>query len=138
MSSISTYMEFRNVTLTFLPPTKVKGKEEEEGEPLGFDVRDIDIGLHAWMVQCDYDPTDSHFSSSNSTIDAVWELCRYTLQAGVLDIFTDSNTRECRPYDADDLIAATGRQMLQRDFIEKSTWPVEWQQMMGKSRVVGL
>ena len=40
---------------------------------------------------------DSHFQSSNSTLDAVWELSRYTLDAASLDTYTDSNTRERRP-----------------------------------------
>ena len=51
--------------------------------------------------------------------------------------YTDSNTRERRPYEADGIIASTGRLLLQRDFlwgrhshawvIEFPTCPVEWQ-----------
>ena len=72
-------------------------------------------------------------------LNRVWELNRYTLEAAVLDTYTDSNTRERTPYEADGLIAATGRLMLQRDMMwarhshsfifTHPTWPVEWKQM---------
>jgi hypothetical protein len=56
-----------------------------------------------------------------------------------LDTYTDSNTRERRPYECDGLIAATGRGLLQNDpmwgrhshswVLEVPTWPVEWMQV---------
>jgi len=61
------------------------------------------------------------------------------VQAGIIDTYTDSNTRERRPYEADGLVAATARGWVQRDFawarhshsyvFAFPTWPVEWQQM---------
>ena len=42
-----------------------------------------------------------------SMLMTVWELNRYTVQAGILDTYTDSNTRERRPYEADGLVEAT-------------------------------
>eukprot|EP00750_Incisomonas_marina_P012861 INCI17172.1.p1 GENE.INCI17172.1~~INCI17172.1.p1 ORF type:complete len:598 (+),score=75.71 INCI17172.1:319-2112(+) len=33
-------------------------------------------------------------SSSDARLNAVWELCQYTLEAGTLDVNTDSNTRQ--------------------------------------------
>jgi hypothetical protein len=91
--------------------------------------------LSAWKVHYPYDPADSAFTSSNATLNAVWELCRYTLEAASLDTYTDSNTRERRPYEADGIIAATGRLLTQRDVlwprhshawvIQYPTWPVE-------------
>lgn len=34
------------------------------------------------------------FDSSDARLNAVWELCQYTLEAGTLDVNTDSNTRQ--------------------------------------------
>jgi len=69
----------------------------------------------------------------------VWELSRYTLDAASMDTYTDSNTRERRPYEADGIIAATARLLVQRDYlwprhshawvIQNPTWPVEWKQL---------
>jgi len=95
--------------------------------------------LSAWKVNYPYDSTDSHFESSNATLDAVYEISRYTLEAASLDTYTDSNTRERRPYEADGIIAATARLLIQRDYlwprhshawvINDPTWPVEWKQL---------
>ncbi len=35
----------------------------------------------------------------------MYDLCRYTLLSAALDTYTDSNTRERTPYEADGLIA---------------------------------
>ena len=98
-----------------------------------------DFTLSAWVVNYPWAEEDSTFTSSNATLNAVWELCRYTVHAAALDTYTDSNTRERRPYEADGIIAASGRLMVQRDFlwarhshafvIQNPTWPVEWQQI---------
>jgi hypothetical protein len=63
---------------------------------------------------------DSHFESASpegrnesSVLAKVWELNRYTAQAAVLDTYTDSNTRERRPYEADGLVASTSRGWVQ-------------------------
>ena len=76
---------------------------------------------------------------ARSMLMAVWELNRYTVQAGILDTYTDSNTRERRPYEADGLVEATAHLWLQRDVmwarhshayvIQYPTWPVEWVQV---------
>ena len=69
----------------------------------------------------------------------MWAQSRYTLQAGVVDTYTDSNTRERRVYECDGLIAASGRLLVQGDVawvrhshsyvLQHPTWPVEWLQM---------
>ena len=66
-------------------------------------------------------------------------LLYYTPQAASLDTYTDSNTRERRPYEADGIIAATARLLVQRDVlwarhshawvIQSPTWPGEWKQI---------
>ena len=95
--------------------------------------------LGAWKVHYPYVATDSFFVSSDATLNAVYELSRYTLEAASLDTYTDSNTRERRPYEADGIIAATARLLVQRDYLwarhshayvlEHPTWPVEWKQI---------
>jgi alpha-L-rhamnosidase len=114
-------MEFRFVNIVFATPPPASW------------------GLRAWRVQYPWVANDTAFDSSNATLNAVWELSRYTLEAGVLDTYTDSNTRERRPYEADGLVVASARGWVQRDFawarhshsyvFTYPTWPVEWQQM---------
>lgn len=43
-----------------------------------------------------YIDSDSSFSSDDTTLNSVYELARWTLDGGVLDTYTDSNTRERR------------------------------------------
>jgi len=45
--------------------------------------------LSAWKTHYAWYDEDSSFSSSNSTLDAVYNLCRYTLDAASLDTYTD-------------------------------------------------
>eukprot|EP01046_Picozoa_sp_COSAG06_P023084 COSAG06_NODE_1818_length_8294_cov_40.638560_5_plen_735_part_00 len=94
------YMECRFVQLTFSGTMALDG-----------------FTLTAWKAHYVWYEEDSHFSSSNATLDAVWDLCRYTLDAASLDSYTDSNTRERTVYEADGIIAATDRLLVQRDLL---------------------
>lgn len=95
--------------------------------------------LSAWRVNYPWVDSESSFTSSNATLNAVYDLCRYTLYSAAIDTYTDSNTRERTPYEADGIIAASGRLTLQRDFLwprhshayvlQNPTWPVEWKQI---------
>ena len=79
------------------------------------------------------------FVSSDTMLNQVHELARWTLEAGVVDTLTDSNARERRPYECDGFIGGSNRALLQMDqmlnrhsyawVLEVPTWPVEWQQM---------
>ena len=75
------------------------------------------FALGAWKVHYPWVDADSAFASSNATLDAVWRLARYTVHAASLDTYSDSNTRERRPYEADGVIAATARLLVQRDVL---------------------
>ena len=115
------YQNFRYLELTFL-----------DGP------RPSDLSVGAWSVAYEWVQGQSAFSSSNATLDRVWKLCADTLRYVVLDTYTDSNTRERRPYESDGMIAAQNRGLLQRDHmwqrhsaswvLEYPTWPIEWQQ----------
>ena len=123
------YAEFRFVNVVLQQPAG------GGGGGLAFE----DLELRAWRVEQEWDEAASAFSSTNATLDAVWELSRWTLRAGLLDTYTDSNTRERRPYECDGLIAAAGRLLVQGDVawvrhshsyvLAHPTWPIEWQQM---------
>jgi alpha-L-rhamnosidase len=116
------YMECRFVTVAFSGTMDLSG-----------------FTLSAWKTHYPYYDSDSQFTSSNATLNAVYELSRYTLEAASLDTYTDSNTRERRPYEADGIIAASARMLVQRDVLwprhshawvmNDPTWPVEWKQI---------
>ena len=115
------YQNFRYLELTFLD---------------GPAPSDVSVG--AWGVHYEWDEGQSAFHSSNATLNHVWRLCENTLRYVVMDTYTDSNTRERRPYESDGMIAALNRGLLQRDrmwqrhsaswILEYPTWPTEWQQ----------
>jgi len=76
------YMEFRFVNILF------------DGAPPS------DWEVTAWQAQYEWVEEDSFFTCSNATLQAVWDLNEYTVKMGLLDTFTDSNTRERKPYEA--------------------------------------
>ena len=96
--------------------------------------------VSAWGVNAPFDPTESFFNSSDTVLNRVWGLSSQMLEKGVLDTYTDSNARERRPYEADGLITAANRMLLQSNNVMWSrhshswiftfpTWPVEWLMM---------
>ena len=60
------------------------------------------------------------FQSSNSSLDAVWGLVRYTLVAVSLDINTDSNTRQRDLCHTDAFITSLGQVRRQRTMFLKN------------------
>ncbi len=76
------------------------------------------------------------FESSNSTLDSIWEICRYTIEAtDFLGYYIDGD-RERIPYEADayinqlchyavDAEYAIGKKSLEY-FMSHATWPTEW------------
>ena len=83
-----------------------------------------------------FDDGAASFSSSNATLNAVWELARYSIKATTFaDIYIDGD-RERRPYEADAYIQQLGHYAIDWDYAlaRKSheylmvtpTWPTEW------------
>ena len=83
-----------------------------------------------------FDDGAASFSSSNATLNAVWELSRYSIKATTFaDIYIDGD-RERRPYEADAYIQQLGHYAIDRDYalarksheylMVNSTWPTEW------------
>jgi len=84
-----------------------------------------------------FDDMGAEFASSDSVLNAVWELGRYTLKAtSFLGIYIDGE-RERIPYEGDAYIQMLGHYAVDREFaiqrhtheflLRNSTWPTEWQ-----------
>jgi hypothetical protein len=152
MYPMRTGNRYRNVwTVTITPPSDVTTFEHHEymlfrfatvevvsPRPLPARSGALELDLAAWRVNYPWRDGDSHFSSSDSTLNAVWQLAADTLRFTSLDTATDSNTRERLPYEADGYITGQSRLALQAEFawprhswrhnILNPTWPTEWRQ----------
>ncbi len=83
-----------------------------------------------------FDETESYFTSSDTVLNKVWDLCKYSMKAtSFLGVFVDGD-RERIPYEADALINQLGFYNVVRDYsigrysheylIHRPTWPTEW------------
>ena len=98
----------------------------------------ISYVLTAWTVRYPFKEGEANFRSSNSMLDAVYNLSVNTLRMTSLDTATDSNTRERLPYEGDSFITGHSRLSLQREYqwsrhswrhnILNPTSPTEWRQ----------
>lgn len=93
-----------------------------------------DVVRHTVVYPFDYEA--AHFSSEDPTLNAVWELCKYTIKAtSALGIYIDGD-RERIPYEADALINQLGHYTTDREYamarrsseylLQHPTWPTEW------------
>lgn len=80
----------------------------------------------------------SSFNSSNTILNQIWELCKYSIKATTFNGLYVDGDRERIPYEADaylnqlchyttDREYAIARQTIEY-FMEHPTWPTEWQQ----------
>lgn len=83
-----------------------------------------------------FDETESYFTSSDTVLNQVWDLCKYSMKAtSFLGIFVDGD-RERIPYEADAYINQLGYYNVVSDYsigrysheylITHPTWPTEW------------
>jgi alpha-L-rhamnosidase len=88
------------------------------------------------VVRYPFDEKAAQFTSSDPTLNAVWELCRYSIAATTYaGVYVDGD-RERRPYEADAYINQLGHYAIDREFtlarysheylIQHPTWPTEW------------
>lgn len=105
---------------------------EVEGAPSSFSAEHI--RRISWAVPFDDDA--SHFESSSRELDAVWDLCKYSIKATTfMGLYVDGD-RERKPYEADVLInqlshygvdARYDTARLSHEYLLKHpTWPTEW------------
>ncbi|MCW3052237.1 MAG: hypothetical protein JWN14_1407, partial [Chthonomonadales bacterium] len=87
-------------------------------------------------VRYPFDENAARFTSSDPTLNAVWELCRYSIVATTYaGVYVDGD-RERKPYEADAYIDQLGHYSIDREFtlarysheylIQHPTWPTEW------------
>ena len=83
-----------------------------------------------------FDDAASSFTSSNPSLDLIWELSKYTIRATTFaDVYIDGD-RERTPYEADAYIQQLGHYAVDRDYalarysheylMVNPTWPTEW------------
>jgi alpha-L-rhamnosidase len=83
-----------------------------------------------------FNDTASYFTSSDSTLNKIWDLCKYSIKAtSFCGIYVDGD-RERIPYEADALINQLSHYSVDHDyalarktneyFINHPTWPTEW------------
>ncbi|MGV3763612.1 alpha-L-rhamnosidase-related protein [Parapedobacter sp.] len=87
-------------------------------------------------VHYPFDDFASHFESSDSVLNAVWELCKYSIKAtSFAGIYVDGD-RERIPYEADAYINQLGHYSVDKEYtmarrsheylLHHATWPTEW------------
>ena len=87
-----------------------------------------------------FDDDASSFVCSDENLNAVWDLCKYTLKATpFLGVYADGN-RERMPYEADAYIQQLGHFAVDREYaiakytinflLDHASWPTEWQMHM--------
>jgi alpha-L-rhamnosidase len=92
--------------------------------------------LQREMVHYPFDDGASHFKSSNDTLNKIWDLSKYSIEAtSFAGIYVDGD-RERIPYEADALINQLGHYGVDREYsmarrstdylLEHPTWPTEW------------
>jgi hypothetical protein len=83
-----------------------------------------------------FDESESHFKSSDTVLNQVWDLCKYSIKAtSFMGVYVDGD-RERIPYEADALINQLCHYGVAREFsigrysheylINRPTWPTEW------------
>ena len=88
------------------------------------------------MVHYAWDEDASYFHSSDSVLNQVWDLCRYSIKATTFaGVYVDGD-RERIPYEADAIINQLGHYCTDREYTmgryttdylcHNATWPTEW------------
>lgn len=85
-----------------------------------------------------FESTSSAFTSSDTILNQVWDICKYTIKATTFAGYYVDGERERIPYEADaylnqlshygvDNEYAMARKTIEYFFNSKPTWPTEWQ-----------
>lgn len=136
-------------TLQFQPDKRNTGAQaikmpDDIGEVLPFryvelqgyngELKEIDIVRST--VHYPFDDFSAHFESSDSVLNAVWELCKYSIKAtSFAGIYVDGD-RERIPYEADAYINQLCHYGVDKEYsmarrsheylLRHATWPTEW------------
>ncbi|MDU0352623.1 trehalase family glycosidase [Paraglaciecola aquimarina] len=107
--------------------------EIDPGELSLSDIEGVQIALHY-----PFNPYASSFHSSNETLNAIWNLSKYSMKAtSFAGIYVDGD-RERIPYEADAYINQLSHYLVDDEYslarysheylMEHPTWPTEWKQ----------
>ncbi len=98
-------------------------------------LKDDDVRQKAWFHYFDYN--QSQFTSSDTILNQVWDLCKYSIKATSFTGLYIDGDRERIPYEADAYINQLGHYTTDREyamtkqtieyFMTHPTWPTEWQ-----------
>lgn len=105
-----------------------------ELENCNFELKPENISQHAFWHY--FDDSMSYFQSSDTILNRIWEICKYTIKAtSFAGLYIDGD-RERIPYEADAYINQLGHYYTDREysiarrtneyFINHPTWPTEW------------
>jgi alpha-L-rhamnosidase len=85
-----------------------------------------------------FEDNQSRFSSSDTVLNKVWDMCKYTIKATTFAGLYVDGERERIPYEADAYLNQLSHYATDREyaiarrtieyFMEHPTWPTEWQQ----------
>ncbi|MBW3088275.1 family 78 glycoside hydrolase catalytic domain [Bifidobacterium sp. 82T24] len=97
---------------------------------------DADDRVEAAALIYPFDRSAASFTSSNATLEAVWNFCRNTMEATNGNIYADSWTRERAPYEGDAWLQQHAHLAVDDApalaeysvdwLIANRTWPTEW------------
>ncbi len=143
--SVKIYPDTRNTGVTANESNaKVILMPDYTGEVTPFRYCEIE-GYNGNIRNCDvvrqsvyypFNETASHFFSSDTVLNQVWELCKYSVKATSFAGTYIDGDRERIPYEADALINQLCHYSVDREFaiarhsyehfFEYATWPTEW------------
>lgn len=94
------------------------------------------LDMQRQMVHYTWDDTASFFNSSDSILNQVWDLCRYSILAtSYTGVYVDGD-RERIPYEADAIINQLSHYCVDKEYTmaryttdylcHNATWPTEW------------
>jgi arylsulfatase A-like enzyme len=93
-----------------------------------------DVYQKAYFSYFDYDQSD--FSCSDTILNQIWDLCKYSMKATTATGYYIDGDRERIPYEADAYINQLGHYSTDREyamakqtieyFMQHPTWPTEW------------
>ena len=109
---------------------------EVHGLPEGLD--NVDDIVSAVALRYPFDEDAAKFTSSNDTLNTVWEFSKNSIRDLNHDLYYDSTTRERTPYEADAYIQQLAHYALDKEYAlarvsheylyDHETWPTEWKQ----------
>ena len=93
-----------------------------------------------YAVHWPFNDSASYFSCSDTVLNRVWELCKYSIKATSFAGYYVDGDRERIPYEADALINQLSHYCVDSEYtlarktgfylLDHSTWPTEWQLQM--------